>query len=88
MKQTQQREKSKRDKSEHGRGDVYLQQGAWYLQYYQSEMRDGETVRVRKSVKLAVKDREHGTTTCEAARLPRQKELTMVSTVPAVATGI
>jgi hypothetical protein len=66
MKQTQQREKSKRHKSENGRGHVYLQHGAWYLQYYQSEMRDGETVRVRRSVKLADKDREHGIATCEA----------------------
>jgi hypothetical protein len=54
--------------SEHGRGHVYLQHGAWYLQYYQSEMRDGETVRVRRSVKLADKNREHRSATCEAVR--------------------
>ena len=86
MKQTQQREKSKRHKSEHGRGHVYLQHGAWYLQYYQSEMRDGETVRARRSVKLADKDCEHGTATCDAVRLLRQKELTKVSTAPTVTT--
>lgn len=49
-------------------------------------MRDGVLVRVRKSVKLADKDREHGTATCEAVRLLRQKELTKVSTAPAVTT--
>jgi len=83
MKPTQRSER--RHKSEHGRGHVYLQHGAWFLQYYQSEMRDGVLVRVRKSVKLADKDREHSTATCAAVRLLRQKELT-VSTAPAVTT--
>ena len=84
MKPTERSEK--RRKSEHGRGHVYQQHGAWYLQYYQSEMRDGMTVRVRRSVKLADVDREHNSATCKAVRLLRQKELTKVSTAPAVTT--
>jgi hypothetical protein len=48
--------------------------------------RPGETVRVPRSAKLADQDREHGTATCEAVRLLRQKELTKVSTAPAVTT--
>lgn len=75
--------KSKRHKSEHGRGHVYEQHGAWFLQFYQTEMRDGVQVRVRKSVKLADKDREHNSATCKAVRLLRQKELTKVSVAPA-----
>jgi len=76
----------KRHKSEHGRGHVYQQHGAWYLQYYQSETRDGDVVRLRRSVKLADVDREHNSATCKAVRLLRQKELTKVSTAPAVTT--
>lgn len=45
--------------AERGRGYVYLQHGAWHLQFYQTENRDGVLVKVRKSVKLADKDREH-----------------------------
>ena len=71
-------------KSEHGRGHVYEQHGAWYLQYYTSEMRDGVSTRVRRSVKLADHDREHSSATCKAIRLLRQKELTKVSNAPAV----
>jgi hypothetical protein len=48
----------------------------------------GETVRVRRSVKLADKDREHGTATCEAVRLLRQKQLTKVSTAPTVRRSV
>jgi integrase len=84
MKPTERPEK--RRKSEHGRGHVYQQHGAWYLQYYQSEMRDGGTVRVRRSVKLANVDREHNSATSKAVRFLRQKELTKVSTAPAVTT--
>jgi integrase len=84
MKPTERPEK--RRKSEHGRGHVYQQHGAWYLQYYQSEMRDGGPVRVRRSVKLADVDREHNSATCKAVRLLRQKELTKVSTAPAITT--
>lgn len=43
-----------------GSGYVYEQSGAWHLQFYQSEVRHGKVVRVRKSRKLCEKDREHG----------------------------
>lgn len=71
-------------KSERGRGHVYEQHGAWYLQFYQTEMRDGVPVRVRRSVKLADKDREHNSATCKAVRLLRDAELLKVSTAPAI----
>ncbi|MGA8436923.1 MAG: hypothetical protein WB714_01710 [Candidatus Sulfotelmatobacter sp.] len=31
-------------KGERGRGHVYLQHGAWFLQFYQPETRDGKLV--------------------------------------------
>src|ERR1700685_385462 len=67
-------------KGERGRGHVYEQHGAWFLQFYQSENRDGELVKVRRSVKLADKDREHNSATCKAVKALRDKELRKVST--------
>lgn len=77
-------EPKRKRKSEHGRGSVYEQHGAWYLQYYTSEMRDGVMIRVRKSVKLHDCDREHNSATCKAVRSLRDAELLKVSTAPAV----
>lgn len=65
----------KHHKSERGRGHVYLQHGAWYLQFYTAENRDGVLVKVRKSVKLADRDRDHNSATCKAVRDLRDKEL-------------
>lgn len=73
-------------KGERGRGHIYEQHGAWYLQFYQTENHDGVLVKVRKSVKLADKDREHNSATCKAVKALRDKELTKVSTAPAVTT--
>jgi integrase len=69
---------------ERGRGHIYLQHGAWYLQVYQTENRDGVLVKVRKSVFLQDKDREHNSASCKAVRLLRDKELTKVSTGPQI----
>jgi len=69
---------------QHGNGHVYQQHGAWYLQYYQTETRDKKLVRMRKSVKLADKDREHNSATCKAVRLLRQKHMMGVSTAPTI----
>jgi integrase len=70
---------------ERGRGHVYLQHGkAWYLQFYQNENRDGVLVKVRKSVFLHDKDREHNSATCKAVKALRDKELAKVSTTPTV----
>jgi integrase len=69
---------------ERGRGHVYLQHGAWFLQFYQPENRDGVVVKVRKSVKLADKDREHNSATCKAVKALRDKELAKVSSTPTV----
>jgi integrase len=65
---------------ERGRGHVYEQHGAWYLQFYQTENRDGVLVKARKSVFLHDKDREHNSATCKAVKALRDKELTKVST--------
>lgn len=69
---------------ERGRGHVYLQHGAWFLQFYQPENRDGVVVKVRKSVKLHDKDREHNSATCKAVKALRDRELAKVSTTPTV----
>jgi integrase len=69
---------------ERGRGHVYLQHGAWFLQFYQPENRNGVVVKVRKSVKLHDKDREHNSATCKAVKALRDKELTKVSTTPTI----
>jgi integrase len=71
-------------KGERGRGHVYLQHDAWYLQFYIKEMRDGDVVRLRRSVFLHKKDREHSTATCRAIKLLRDKELTKLSIAPAI----
>ena len=71
-------------KGERGRGHIYEQHGAWFLQFYQNENRDGVLVKVRKSVKLADKDREHNSATCKAVKALRDKELTKVSTGPQI----
>jgi integrase len=71
-------------KGERGRGHVYLQHDAWYLQFYIKEMRDGDVVRLRRSVFLHKKDREHSTATCRAIKLLRDKELTKLSTAPTI----
>jgi integrase len=71
-------------KSERGRGHVYLQHDAWYLQFYIKEMRVGDVVRLRRSVFLHKKDREHSTATCRAIKLLRDKELTKLSTAPTI----
>lgn len=71
-------------KGERGRGHIYLQHGAWYLQFYQAENRDGVLVKVRKSVFLHDKDREHNSATCKAVKALRDKELTKVSTGPQI----
>jgi integrase len=70
--------------SERGRGHVYFRHGAWFLQFYQPENRDGVVVRVRKSVKLHDKDREHNSATCKAVKALRDKELAKVSTIPTI----
>lgn len=67
---------------ERGRGSVYLQHGAWFLQFYTGEIRDGK--RIRKSVKLANKDREHNSATCKAVKALRDKELAKVSIRPQI----
>src|ERR1700722_12730712 len=72
--------KAKPHKSERGRGTVYEQHGAWHLQFYTREMRDGHLVRVRRSVKLHDKDRDHNSATCKAVRLLRDAELMKVKT--------
>lgn len=69
---------------ERGRGHIYLQHKAWYLQFYQTENRDGELVKVRKSLFLHAKDREHNSATCKAVKALRDKELTKVSTGPQI----
>jgi integrase len=71
-------------KGERGRGHVYEQHGAWFLQFYQTENRNGVLVRVRKSVKLADKDREHNSKTCKAVKALRDKELAKASTGPQI----
>lgn len=71
-------------KSERGRGTVYEKNGAWHLQFYTKEMREGKLLPVRKSVKLADKDREHNSATCKAVRLLRDAELLKVSTARAM----
>jgi integrase len=71
-------------KGERGRGHIYLQHGAWYLQFYQSENRDGVLVKIRKTVFLHDKDREHNSATCKAVKALRDKELTKVSTTPTI----
>jgi integrase len=77
-------DKAKPHKSERGRGTVYEQHGAWHLQFYTKEMRDGELRNVRRSVKLADKDREHNSATCKAVRLLRDAELMKVKTATPV----
>ena len=70
---------------ERGRGHVYLQHGTtWYLQFYTTENRDGKLVKVRRSVKLADKDREHNSATCKVVKALRDKELTKLSTGPQI----
>ncbi len=71
-----------RSVGEHGRGHVYQQHGAWFLQFYTNEKRDGVLVRVRKSVKLADKDREHNSATCKAVKALRDRELNSISIAP------
>ena len=71
-------------KGERGRGHVYEQHGAWYLQFYQSENREGVLVKVRKSVFLHDKDREHNSPTCKAVKALRDKELAKASTTPTI----
>jgi len=78
------RDRMSQKKGERGRGHVYLQHDAWYLQFYQTENRDGVLVRVRKSVKLHDKDREHNSATCKAVKALRDKELTKLDTAPAI----
>lgn len=73
-------------KGERGRGHVYERLGAWYLQFYQTENRDGVLVKARKTVFLHDKDREHNSASCRAVKALRDKELTKVSTAPAVTT--
>src|SRR5580704_8896117 len=53
------RDRMSQKKGERGRGHIYLQHGAWYLKFYQSENRDGGLKKVRKTVFLHDKDREH-----------------------------
>jgi hypothetical protein len=69
---------------ERGRGHVYLQNGAWHLQFYTAENRDGVLVKVRKSVKLHDKDREHNSATCQAVKALREAELKKLSTGPQI----
>jgi integrase len=71
-------------KGERGRGHVYQQHGAWFLQFYTNENRDGVLVKVRKTVKLHDHDREHNSATCKAVKALRDKELTKVSTGPQI----
>ena len=61
-----------------------LQHGAWHLQFYQTENRDGVLRQVRKSVKLHDKDREHNSATCKAVKALRDTELAKVSTGPQI----
>src|SRR5216684_3019917 len=69
---------------ERGRGHVYEQHGAWYLQFYQTENRNEVLVKVRKSVFLHDKDREHNSATCKAVKALRDKELAKIATAPTV----
>ncbi|HKV79779.1 MAG TPA: site-specific integrase [Candidatus Sulfotelmatobacter sp.] len=70
---------------ERGRGHVYLQHGTtWYLQFYQTENREGKLVKVRKSVKLADKDREHNSATCKAIKVLRDRELAKITNAPTI----
>jgi integrase len=71
-------------KGERGRGHVYEQHGAWFLQFYQTENHDGVLVKVRKSVKLADKDREHNSATCKAVKDRRDEELTKITSGPQI----
>jgi hypothetical protein len=71
-------------KGERGRGHVYERNGAYYLQFYQTENRDGVLVKVRKSVFLHDKDREHNSATCKAVKALRDKELTKLDTAPTI----
>lgn len=74
----------KRHKSERGRGHVYEQHGAWYLQFYTPEYRDGVPVKVRKSVKLHDIDRDHNSASCKAVRELRDKELAKLGAGPQI----
>ena len=70
---------------ERGRGHVYLQHNTtWFLQFYQSENRDGKLVKVRKSVKLADKDRERNSATCKAFKALRDRELAKITNTPTI----
>jgi integrase len=72
-------------KGERGRGHVYLQHGAWYLQYYEREMRDGVEVRLRRSVFLHKKERGYDSATCKAISDLRTQEL---AKLPASSTAL
>jgi len=70
---------------ERGRGHVYERHGAWYLQFYQPENRDGVVVKVRKSVWLCdYHSRTANSATCKAVKALRDKELAKVSTTPTI----
>jgi integrase len=49
-------------------GTVFLSFKAFRIKYYQTEMRDGEPVRVHKTHKLCKKDATHYSTTCKAVK--------------------
>ena len=54
--------------SRYQRGHVYEAFSAFHVQYYQTELRDGQQIRVRRSHRLRGKDRVHYSATSKAVK--------------------
>lgn len=54
--------------SRYQHGHVYEAFSAFHVQYYQSEIKDGKTIRVRRSHRLCAKDRVHYSATSKAVQ--------------------
>ena len=54
--------------SRYQRGHVYEAFSAFHVQYYQSEIKDGKTIRVRRTHRLCAKDRVHYSATSKAVQ--------------------
>jgi integrase len=54
--------------SRYQRGHVYEAYNAFHVQYYQTEMHDGQQIRVRRSHRLCGKDRVHYSATSKAVK--------------------
>ncbi len=54
--------------SRYQRGHVYEAFSAFHVQYYQSEIKDGKTIRVRRSHRLCARDRVHYSATSKAVQ--------------------